>query len=239
MRLLSPPFSHGIRYKKNGVSQDYYFVCNWRGDVVQIYNTSGELVATYDYDAWGRVVENSTDQDTQNIAEANPIRYRGYYYDTETRLYYLKSRYYDPATKRFLNADGLVSTGIEDVCKNMFAYCLNNPVNISDPYGNDPVPKWALNIINGTATESEYVKALSVNPNAWNGSAGYRVRYAIELATQHFANKNSASGRSKNKEFTQRKDKKKGSENRGKSGARERNVAHPNGEEHSRVPKGN
>lgn len=86
---LSPPFPYGIRYKKNGVSQDYYFVCNWRGDVVQIYNTSGELVATYDYDAWGRVVENSTDQDTQNIAEANPIRYRGYYYDTETRLYYL------------------------------------------------------------------------------------------------------------------------------------------------------
>ena len=105
---------------------------------MQIYNTSGELVATYDYDAWGRVVENSTDQDTQNIAEANPIRYRGYYYDTETRLYYLKSRYYDPATKRFISTDEFVSTSIEDVAKNMFTYCLNNPVIYVDSEGNCP-----------------------------------------------------------------------------------------------------
>ena len=135
---LSPPFPYGIRYKKNGVSQDYYFVCNWRGDVVQIYNTSGELVATYDYDAWGRVVENSTDQDTQNIAEANPIRYRGYYYDTETRLYYVNSRYYDPLVKRMLNADdeSLSSStpqGLTD--KNYFTYCDNNPVVRSDSDG--------------------------------------------------------------------------------------------------------
>ncbi len=230
----------GIRYKDNsGTVNDYYFVCNWRGDVIQIYNASGTLVGSYTYDAWGRVTENATSADTENITETNPIRYRGYYYDTETRLYYLKSRYYDPAVKRFLNADGLISTGIEDVCKNMFAYCKNDPVNMADSSGNDPVPAWALHIISGTATESEYAEALSVNPNAWHGSAGYRVRHAIELAKQHFSNKNNEFGRSKNKEFTQRKDKKKGSENRGKSGARERNVAHPNGEEHSRVPKGN
>ena len=230
----------GIRYKDNsGTVNDYYFVCNWRGDVIQIYNASGTLVGSYTYDAWGRVTENATSADTENITETNPIRYRGYYYDTETRLYYLKSRYYDPAVKRFLNADGLISTGIEDVCKNMFAYCKNDSVNMADSSGNDPVPAWALHIISGTATESEYAEALSVNPNAWSGSAGYRVRHAIELAKQHFSNKNNEFGRSKNKEFTQRKDKKKGSENRGKSGARERNVAHPNGEEHSRVPKGN
>jgi len=230
----------GIRYKDNsGTINDYYFVCNWRGDVIQIYNASGTLVGSYSYDAWGKVTENATSADTQNITETNPIRYRGYYYDTETRLYYLKSRYYDPVVKRFLNADGLISTGIEDVCKNMFAYCKNDSVNMADSSGNDPVPAWALHIISGTATESEYAEALSVNPNAWSGSAGYRVRHAIELAKQHFSNKNNEFGRSKNKEFTQRKDKKKGSENRGKSGARERNVAHPNGEEHSRVPKGN
>ena len=58
--------------------------------------------ATYTYDAWGKVTENATSADTQNITETNPIRYRGYYYDTETRLYYLKSRYYDPAVKRFV-----------------------------------------------------------------------------------------------------------------------------------------
>ena len=126
----------GIRYKDhNGTVNDYYFVCNWRGDVIQIYNASGVLVATYDYDAWGRVSENSTDKDTQNIAEINPIRYRGYYYDSETGLYYLKSRYYDPAVKRFLNADGYVQTGDGLQDKNMFAYCLNNSVNLSDPTG--------------------------------------------------------------------------------------------------------
>ncbi len=127
----------GIRYKDhNGTVNDYYFVCNWRGDVIQIYNAAGELVSTYDYDAWGRVSENSTDKDTQNIADINPIRYRGYYYDSETGLYYLKSRYYDPTVKRFLNVDGLVSTSVEDAAKNMFAYCTNNPVFYADSEGN-------------------------------------------------------------------------------------------------------
>ena len=126
----------GIRYKDNsGTVNDYYFVCNWRGDVIQIYNASGTLVGSYTYDAWGRVTENATSADTQNITETNPIRYRGYYYDTETRLYYLKSRYYDPAVKRFLNVDGLVSTSVEDAAKNMYAYCLNNPVIYADPDG--------------------------------------------------------------------------------------------------------
>ena len=126
----------GIRYKDNsGTINDYYFVCNWRGDVIQIYNASGTLVGSYTYDAWGKVTENATSADTQNITETNPIRYRGYYYDTETRLYYLKSRYYDPAVKRFLNVDGLVSTSVEDAAKNMYAYCLNNPVIYADPDG--------------------------------------------------------------------------------------------------------
>ncbi len=122
----------GIRYKDNsGTVNDYYFVCNWRGDVVQIYNASGTLVGSYTYDAWGKVTENATSADTQNITETNPIRYRGYYYDTETRLYYVNSRYYDPAVKRMLNADDdSLSTatpqGLTD--KNYFAYCDNNPV---------------------------------------------------------------------------------------------------------------
>ena len=129
----------GIRYKDNsGTVNDYYFVCNWRGDVIQIYNASGTLVGSYTYDAWGRVTENATSADTQNITETNPIRYRGYYYDTETRLYYVNSRYYDPAVKRMLNADDdSLSTatpqGLTD--KNYFAYCDNNPVVRVDSNG--------------------------------------------------------------------------------------------------------
>lgn len=129
----------GIRYKDNsGAINDYYFVCNWRGDVIQIYNATGTLVGSYDYDAWGGVTENATSADTQSITELNPIRYRGYYYDTETKFYYLKSRYYDPAVKRFLNADGYVQTGDGLHDKNMFVYCLNNSVNLSDPTGQFP-----------------------------------------------------------------------------------------------------
>ena len=71
-----------------------------------------------------------------HIANVNPIRYRGYYYDTESGLYYLKSRYYDPATCRFINADGYISTGQGLLSTNMFAYCENNPVNKFDPTGN-------------------------------------------------------------------------------------------------------
>ena len=129
----------GIRYKDNsGTVNDYYFVCNWRGDVIQIYNASGTLVGSYTYDTWGRVTENATSADTENITETNPIRYRGYYYDTETRLYYVNSRYYDPAVKRMLNADDdSLSTatpqGLTD--KNYFAYCDNNPVVRVDSNG--------------------------------------------------------------------------------------------------------
>ena len=69
------------------------------------------------------------------MAEANPLRYRGYYYDRETEFYYLNSRYYDPKTGRFINADSYVSTGQGIMGYNMFAYCGNNPVNRSDTEG--------------------------------------------------------------------------------------------------------
>ncbi len=129
----------GIRYKNGDGINDYYFVCNWRGDVIQIYNASGTLVGSYTYDAWGRVTENATSADTQNITETNPIRYRGYYYDTETRLYYVNSRYYDPAVKRFVSSDdSILSAATPEALtdKNLFAYCDNNPVTRSDGKGN-------------------------------------------------------------------------------------------------------
>ena len=69
------------------------------------------------------------------MADINPLRYRGYYYDTETGFYYLQSRYYDPVVSRFINADKYASTGDGLVGYNMFAYCSNNPVNYSDPSG--------------------------------------------------------------------------------------------------------
>ena len=73
------------------------------------------------------------------MAEKNPLRYRGYYYDSETGFYYLQSRYYDPANRRFVNADSYTSTGQGFIGTNMFTYCLNNPVNYIDSNGEDAI----------------------------------------------------------------------------------------------------
>ena len=130
----------GIRYKNGDSINDYYFVCNWRGDVTEIYDSTGALAASYSYDAWGKVVSvtdasGAAITSSTHIANVNPICYRGYYYDTETSLYYLKSRYYDPQVKRFLNADGYVATGQGVVGNNSFTYCINNPVIYADYEG--------------------------------------------------------------------------------------------------------
>ena len=109
----------------------YYYITNLQGDVIRIIDTAGATICTYTYDAWGRLLNSSTNQ----IFKANPIRYRGYYYDTESGLYYLGSRYYDPQVKRFINADGYASTGQGFVGCNMFAYCGNNPIRFVDLNG--------------------------------------------------------------------------------------------------------
>ena len=99
-----------------------------------ILDGSGTAVVSYTYDAWGNILTaNGTMSET--LGELNPLRYRGYVYDAETELYYVSSRYYDPEIGRFINADSLVSTGQGILGNNMFAYCLNNPVNYIDRDG--------------------------------------------------------------------------------------------------------
>ena len=112
----------------------YYYVKNAQGDVIGFVNGSGAVVAEYAYDAWGNILSISG-SGARTVGAANPIRYRGYVYDAETGLYYVSSRYYDPEVGRFINADGLVSTGQGILGNNMFAYCLNNPVNYEDSDG--------------------------------------------------------------------------------------------------------
>ena len=118
----------------------YHTLTNAQGDVIAIYNNTGALVASYEYDAWGNILsvkDASGNAITQqnHIANANPIRYRGYYYDADLGLYYLQSRYYDSETGRFINADGYITTGQGVLSHNMFAYGGNNPVNMCDPSG--------------------------------------------------------------------------------------------------------
>ena len=117
----------------------YYYVTNLQGDVVALLDASGSTVASYAYDPYGKILSSEG-----TMAETNPLRYRGYYYDTESGLYYLQSRYYDPATCRFVNADNAaviaVSPEKANWDKNLFAYCDNDPVNRKDDGGN--IWKW-------------------------------------------------------------------------------------------------
>ena len=133
---------YNVRYTltDGGTEYSYYYTHNSRGDIVGIYNGAGELKAHYEYDAWGNVIsitDNNGNAITNpnHIGNLNPFRYRGYYYDTESGFYYLMSRYYDPVTHRFINADGYFQSGGSILDANTFAYCRNNPIMNSDCTG--------------------------------------------------------------------------------------------------------
>ena len=107
--------------------ETYYYVTNLQGDVTDILDDAGTALVTYTYDAWGNILT-TTGSLASTLGIANPLRYRGYVYDTETGLYYLQSRYYNPEIGRFINADSFASTGQGLLGNNMFAYCRNNAV---------------------------------------------------------------------------------------------------------------
>ena len=111
----------------------YYYITNLQGDVLHIVDTSGAPVVSYTYDPYGKLLSSTN----STLGNLNPLRYRGYVYDTETGLYYLQSRYYDPEIGRFINADSYASTGQGVLGCNMFAYCNNSPAIFVDPHGMD------------------------------------------------------------------------------------------------------
>ena len=112
-----------------------YYKYNLQGDVVGLYNTSGQEFVTYTYDPWGKPLSATG---ISPLLIANPFRYRGYVYDDDTGLYYCNSRYYDPETGRWINADGQLNTDAV-LGYNMYAYCYNNPVILNDTTGNRPI----------------------------------------------------------------------------------------------------
>ena len=120
-------------FKVNNASE-YYYIRNGQNDIIGILDSTGAQVVSYSYDTWGKPVS-TTGTLASTIGALNPFRYRGYYYDESSGLYYLSSRYYDANTGRFINADGVVSSGQGLSSYNMFSYCGNNPVNRCDPSG--------------------------------------------------------------------------------------------------------
>ena len=136
------PVGFGIQYPGGTTWTNYYFAKNLQGDVIALYlwngTSTGTLVATYEYDPWGKPIGiynasgATVSQTAANVAAYNPFRYRGYRYDADTGFYYLQSRYYDPAICRFINADRYTDTGEKLVGYNMFVYCNNNSIVYTD-----------------------------------------------------------------------------------------------------------
>src|SRR5690554_5716086 len=111
-------------------------------NIIGLVDKDGRIVVKYAYDAFGNILQISGDE---FIGKANPFRYKGYYYDDETGLYYNVTRYYNPQLGRFLNADDvsyLDPSSINGL--NLFAYCLNNPIMMID--SNGMAPEWLKDV---------------------------------------------------------------------------------------------
>jgi len=116
----------------------YYYVKNIQNDIIEILDSNYNIVCKYSYDSFGNILSITDNagldisNNTNHIANINPFRYRSYYYDKETKLYYLNSRYYNPLWGRFINADGYISTGYGAFCSNMYTYVNNNFISSID-----------------------------------------------------------------------------------------------------------
>lgn len=133
--------SDGIIGFRTG-NKNYLYRKNVFGDVTEIYSDNGTLVGKYSYTAFGECIVKVNEG---GIAEKNPIRYRGYYYDEEMSLYYLESRYYDPVMGRFITIDDISYIDPETINGlNLYAYCGNNPVMYTDPNGTAKWWQWFL-----------------------------------------------------------------------------------------------
>ena len=180
---------------------EYFYVKNAQGDVTGLVSASGTRVVTYTYDAWGNLLS-TTGTMASTLGSANPLRYRGYVYDTETGLYYLQSRYYNPTWGRFINADDttllLSSPGKAHWDKNVFAYCDNNPLNRVDEDGEcwdiiiggivGGIVSGASSIVNDAimgreTTVGSVLESVIVGVIAGGVSAAISVKYDMDILT--------------------------------------------------------
>ena len=180
------PVGLGLKYPGESLWTYFYFEKNVQGDVIGLYRSDysssrgyyGTLVARYSYDPYGRPVSmtnasgTTISQTAYNVAAYNPFRYRGYRYDGETGLYYLQSRYYDPETCRFINADCSVSTGQGLNGHNMFSYSLNDPISAGYAASAAVVcgaGSMAAGVISSAVTKKIDAKAVGWNKAEMNG----------------------------------------------------------------------
>ncbi len=159
----------GVIYTVGQTSGVYYYDKNHKGDVVAILDSNGNTVVKYKYDSYGNCSYlGSTNSD---LAQSNPIRYRSYYYDEDTGLYYLNARYYNPKWRRFISPDSAsyldpdTPNGL-----NLYAYCNNDPVNYCDPSGHSATALLFASFVVGaivggtTSAISQWIEDKEINP---------------------------------------------------------------------------
>ncbi|MFV0938268.1 hypothetical protein JMZ93_11915 [Bacillus thuringiensis] len=146
----------GTRLAMKSQGQTLYYHYTPRGDVVAMTDQNREVVATYEYDAWGNVLKS----DAKGIAADNPFGYAGYMYDKEIGMYYLIARYYNPEHGVFLSVDPDPGDEDDPVTMNGYTYADNNPVMKVDPDGHFPLPWWAVSgLVGGAVNGGSYLIA--------------------------------------------------------------------------------
>ncbi|HHV41888.1 MAG TPA: RHS repeat-associated core domain-containing protein, partial [Clostridiaceae bacterium] len=149
--------------------ESYYYLYNGHADVTALVNKNGNIAATYYYDAFGNILEQTGDVD-------NNITYSGYQYDEETGLYYLNARMYDPKIARFLQEDTYRGNPNDPLSLNLYTYCHNNPIVYWDPTGH-----WAQGDEN--LNDDAKVKIIALG-NAWQAATTQDERDRIHQQAQ-------------------------------------------------------
>ena len=143
--------------KKLASGAQYYYLYNGHGDVVQITDSAGNIVNSYEYDEWGNIT-------SQTEGIENEFKYAGQTYDSETGLYYLRARYYDPTSGRFISKDSNEGSIVNPVSLNLYTYCVNNPIIYKEANGH-----WIDHVI---PLEWAHVMGKGFDPNMLDNLAG-------------------------------------------------------------------
>jgi RHS repeat-associated protein len=165
--------------------KEYYYIRNSQGDIIALVDDTGTQVVSYSYNSWGKLITLSGEM-AESVGAINPYRYRSYRYDSETKLYYLQSRYYNSEWCRFINADAIAGQVGELLGHNVFCYVKNNPINLKDSAGLSPVytlgeetdemREASLNAMNRVATSSYNRNSQSISESTWIGEKGKKMK---------------------------------------------------------------
>ena len=153
----------------------YYYRKDALGNIERIIDSTGKTIVKYEYSVWGELIEEK-EIENKKIVEDNPYKYKSYYYDKESGLYYLKSRYYSASLHRFISLDQTEYMEIGSITGlNLYVYCGNDPVNMTDPEGHFFVSALIIGtLVGGIIGASVSVISQGVT-NGWDNINGWQV----------------------------------------------------------------